>query len=161
MSLVVFMTLGSLPLVSETTKAVGMKLDSNALKCITFIQTNTLNRCKFCALSARIHWRNIFGEYLRFQFKDFYFRHSLRNIFIILSKVLVLSLVDCWLTIFERLFFRNLNIFLRKICKIVLFKVLLIWNYNIFPSFWLIFTTSPFGSINHWKPAINWHRLSI
>ena len=40
-------------------------------------------------------------------------------------------------------FFQNLNVYLRETCIIVLFKVLSIWSYDIFPSFWKFVDSIP------------------
>ena len=40
-------------------------------------------------------------------------------------------------------FFRNLNVYLRKTCTIVLFKVFPIWSYDCFPSFWKFVDSIP------------------
>ena len=40
-------------------------------------------------------------------------------------------------------FFQNLNVYLRKTCTIVLFKVFPIWSYDYFPSFWQFVDSIP------------------
>ena len=53
--------------------------------------------------------------------------------------------------------FQNLNVYLRKTCTIVLFKLLPIWSYDFFPSFWQFLDSIPkklrrFGSQEWIKP---------
>ena len=51
-------------------------------------------------------------------------------------------------------FFQNLNIYLRKTCSIVLFKVLPIWSYD-FPIFLAICGFRPKITAPAWRPRMN------
>ena len=70
------------------------------------------------------------------------FHLVLNDVKLILNHRLIRSIY--WIyNLIRAFFFRNLNVYLRKTCTIVLFKVLPIWSYDIFPYFWQFVDSIP------------------
>ena len=70
--------------------------------------------------------------------------HCLKNIFVVYYSLARPNYFYYWIyNLIRAVFFQNLNVYLRKACTIVLFKVLPIWNYDFFPSFWQFVDSIP------------------
>ena len=92
------------------------------------------------ALPIQLSLKNLFLH--TYMFRTYiYTCENLKIVLKIVFYVLLTSYqriqIYYWIyNLIRAVFWQNLNAYLRKTCKIVLFKVLPIWSYDFFPSFW-------------------------
>ena len=94
--------------------------------------------------STRMTFWNKLYEKPRMNVSIFATRHQVSSKFLFIILISQICFPSYWIyNLIRAVFFQNLNVYLRKTCTIVLFKVLPIWSYDFFPSFWQFVDSIP------------------